>query len=62
MTASHPDGERDSVLRDAPSGLPPDETEAQPLGVPADADPHKQEPGPDAMPGIPTEGDAPAAS
>lgn len=54
-TPRHPD--------DAPSGLPPDQPEERPLGVP-DARPEGQdEPdrGPDAMPGIPTEGDPPDA-
>jgi hypothetical protein len=48
---------------DVPSGLPPDEPEEPPLGVP-DAKPEgEDEParGPDAMPGIPTEGDPPDA-
>ena len=48
---------------EAPSGLPPDEPEETPLGVP-DARPEgEDEParGPDAMPGIPTEGDPPDA-
>ena len=44
-----------------PSGLPPDEPEETPLGVPVEADDGpEEEPGPDAMPGIPTEGDPPA--
>jgi hypothetical protein len=45
---------------DAPSGLPDDDApEAQPLGVPEDAD----EPGhgADHMPGIPTEGEPPSS-
>ena len=49
---------------DAPSGLPPDQPEEEPLGVP-DATPEgEDEPqrGADAMPGIPTEGAPPAAS
>jgi hypothetical protein len=48
---------------DVPSGLPPDESEHEPLGVP-DARPEgEDEPdrGPGAMPGIPTEGDPPDA-
>jgi len=49
---------------EAPSGLPPDQPEEQPLGVP-DATPEgDDEPrrGEDAMPGIPTKGEPPAAS
>ena len=48
---------------DAPSGLPPNEPEEAPLGVPeADPDGENDPPrGPDAMPGIPTEGDPPDA-
>ena len=49
---------------EAPSGLPPDQPEEEPLGVP-DAKPEgDDEPrrGVDAMPGIPTEGEPPAAS
>jgi hypothetical protein len=46
---------------EAPSGLPPDQPEEEPLGVP-DPPPDDDEPdrGADAMPGIPTEGDPPA--
>ena len=46
-----------------PSGLPPDEFEEQPLGVPEAHPEGDEEPkrGPDAMPGIPTEGDPPDA-
>jgi hypothetical protein len=48
---------------DAPTGLPPEEPEEQPLGVPeADPDGERTEPGPEAMPGIPDEGEPPAAS
>jgi hypothetical protein len=49
---------------EAPSGLPPDQEEAQPLGVPDAAPEGDDEPrrGEDAMPGIPTEGEPPAAS
>ena len=51
-----------STPEDAPSGLPPDQPEESPLGVPA---PHEGEDeparGPEAMPGIPTEGDPPDA-
>jgi hypothetical protein len=47
----------------APTGLPEDQPEEQPLGVP-DADPDNEdlEPGSGAMPGIPSEGEPPAAS
>jgi hypothetical protein len=47
---------------DAPSGLPGEEEQDTPLGVPAEADPDEDAHGPDAMPGIPTDGDPPAAS
>jgi hypothetical protein len=49
---------------EAPSGLPPDQPEEEPLGVPDAAPEGEDEPqrGPDAMPGIPTEGEPPAAS
>jgi hypothetical protein len=48
---------------DVPSGLPPDEPEEQPLGVPeADPEGDETDPGPEAMPGIPDEGEPPAAS
>jgi hypothetical protein len=51
------------AIDEAPSGLPPDEPEEEPLGVPdAPADDDQPEHGPDAMPGIPTEGEPPAAS
>jgi hypothetical protein len=48
---------------DAPSGLPPDEPEEAPLGVPEARPDGEDEPGhgPDVMPGIPTEGEPPAA-
>jgi hypothetical protein len=54
---SHPRDEDD-----APTGLP-DGHEELPLGV-TDADPDgtETEPGPEAMPGIPDEGEPPAAS
>ena len=53
----------DETPADVPSGLPPDEPEEQPLG-PAETDPDGEhiEPGPEAMPGIPDEGEPPAAS
>jgi hypothetical protein len=50
---------------EAPSGLPPDQKEEEePLGVPDAAPEGDDEPqrGEDAMPGIPTEGEPPAAS
>ena len=49
---------------EAPSGLPSDQPEAEPLGVPDAAPEGDDEPqrGEDAMPGIPTEGEPPAAS
>jgi hypothetical protein len=52
-----------STPDDAPSGLPPEETEEAPLGVPEARPEGEDEParGPDAMPGIPTEGDPPDA-
>jgi hypothetical protein len=48
---------------EAPTGLPEDQPEEPPLGV-AEADPENEDlhPGPEAMPGIPTEGEPPAAS
>jgi hypothetical protein len=45
---------------EAPSGLPPEEPEDEPMGVPEPPD-EEPETGPDAMPGIPTEGDPPDA-
>ena len=53
-----------STPDDAPSGLPPDEPEEGPLGVPEARLGGEDEPerGPGAMPGIPTEGEPPAAS
>ncbi|MFL5845617.1 MAG: hypothetical protein ACJ762_13085 [Solirubrobacteraceae bacterium] len=50
--------------RDAPSGMPEDAPEGTPLGTTdekpeGDAEPQRGE---DAMPGIPTEGEPPAAS
>ena len=48
----------------APSGLPPEEPEEAPLGVPEARPEGEDEPdrGADAMPGIPSEGEPPAAS
>jgi hypothetical protein len=48
---------------EAPSGMPPGEPEEEPLGVPETAPGDDEpEPGPGAMPGIPSEGEPPAAS
>jgi hypothetical protein len=49
---------------EAPSGLPPDQPEEEPLGVPEATPEDEDAPqrGPGAMPGIPTEGEPPAAS
>jgi hypothetical protein len=56
-------GDQKDDAGDAPSGLPPDEPEEHPLGVPEAPPDDDEEPerGPDAMPGIPTEGDPPDA-
>jgi hypothetical protein len=50
-------------LDEAPSGLPPDQPEEEPLGVPSPAD-EDAEPsrGPGAMPGIPDEREPPASA
>ena len=51
------------IDRDAPSGLPDERHEADPLGVP-EADPEGEGEtarGADAMPGIPTGGEPPSA-
>jgi len=55
--------EQDQPGGEPPSGLPPDEDEEQPLGVPEAQPDGEDEPprGPEAMPGIPTEGDPPDA-
>jgi hypothetical protein len=48
---------------EAPSGLPPDQPEEEPLGVPH-ASPEgegERDRGDDAMPGVPSEGEPPAA-
>ena len=52
-----------TVSEQVPSGLPPDQPEEEPLGVPDAAPEGDEEPrrGEDAMPGIPTEGEPPAA-
>jgi hypothetical protein len=55
--------EHDQSRTDSPSGLPPDQPEEEPLGV-QDAEPEGEDKpprGPEAMPGIPTEGDPPDA-
>ena len=52
------------TVEEAPSGLPPDQPEEEPLGVP-DTPPDDDDesgPGPDVMPGIPGEREPPAAS
>ena len=51
------------AIDEAPSGMPPGEPEEEPLGVPGTA-PDDDEPdhGPGVMPGIPSEGEPPAAS
>jgi hypothetical protein len=48
----------------APSGLPPDQDDDTPLGVPEARPEGEGEPprGPEAMPGIPTEGEPPQSS
>ena len=53
-----------TASEEAPSGLPPDQPEEEPLGVPEATPEADDEParGPEAMPGIPTEGEPPAAS
>jgi hypothetical protein len=48
------------ALDDAPSGLPPDQPEEEPLGVREDDDDCDH--GPAVMPGIPSEREPPAAS
>ena len=55
---------RTMAAEEAPSGLPPDQPEEEPLGVPDAAPEGEDEPrrGEDAMPGFPTEGEPPAAS
>ena len=51
------------AIDEAPSGMQPGEPEEEPLGVPETApDDDEPEPGPAAMPGIPSEGEPPAAS
>ena len=53
-----------STPADAPRGLAPHELAEAPLGVPEARPEGEDEPdrGPDAMPGIPTKGEPPAAS
>jgi hypothetical protein len=53
--------ERTDTTEEIPSGLPSQEQEEQPLGV-DEPDPEHQESGPDAMPGIPTDGEPPASA
>ena len=53
--------ERTSDDPDVLTGLPDEEPEPAPLGVPAGADPDQDPRGPDAMPGIPTEGEPPTS-
>ena len=50
------------AVEEAPSGMPPDEPEEEPLGVPETATDDESEPGRDVMPGIPGEREPPAAS
>jgi hypothetical protein len=50
---------RADMSEQIPSGMPPGAPEPEPLGVP-DGD-ETPEPGPDAMPGIPSEGEPPDA-
>ena len=53
----------DETRDDVPSGMPDGEPEETPLGVDAaDPDGERTPPGPEAMPGMPTEGEPPAAS
>jgi hypothetical protein len=53
----------DQRTEEAPSGLPDGEPEVPPLGVQeADPDGEQTEPGPEAMPGIPAEGEEPPAA
>ncbi len=55
-------GEQREPAEDVPSGLP-DDVEEGPLGVPEARPEGEDDPehGPEAMPGIPTEGDPPDA-
>jgi hypothetical protein len=53
----------DETPETAPTGMPEGQPEETPLGVDdADPDGDRTEPGPEAMPGVPTEGEPPAAS
>jgi len=49
---------------EAPSGMPDESTESDPMGVPEAAPEGEDDPrrGEDAMPGIPSEGEPPGAS
>jgi hypothetical protein len=52
----------DETPEDVPTGLPDDQPETPPLGVPeADPEGEDTEPGPEAMPGIPHDGEPPDA-
>jgi hypothetical protein len=53
-------GDPTEVSDEIPTGLPPDQPEEPPLGVPDGEDAPDR--GPKAMPGIPTDGEPPAAS
>jgi hypothetical protein len=53
----------DETQDDVPTGMPENEPEETPLGVDdADPDGEKTPKGPESMPGVPTEGEPPAAS
>lgn len=53
----------DETSETAPTGMPEDQPEESPLGVDeADPDGDQTAPGPEAMPGVPTDGEPPAAS
>jgi hypothetical protein len=53
----------DETQDEVPTGMPEGQPEEGPLGVDeADPEGDKIEPGPEAMPGVPTEGEPPAAS
>jgi hypothetical protein len=53
----------DETPQDAPTGMPEGAPESDPLGPPeTDPDGEHTEPGAESMPGIPTEGEPPAAS
>jgi hypothetical protein len=53
----------DETQNEVPTGMPDNEREEQPLGVPeADPDRERTAPGPESMPGIPDDDEPPAAS